>query len=446
MKLNLPIYIEEVLRKIEEKGYEAFVVGGCVRDLILGKEPNDYDIATRAQPEDIEDIFKDYKTIDIGKEFGTIVLVLEEGDVEITTYRIEEDYYDGRKPSHVTFSSNIEDDLSRRDFTINSMAYNDQRGLVDPFNGREDLRKAIIKTVGNPYERFKEDHLRILRGVRFASQLGFKLEEKTYKACREMSNLLSKISAERIREELFKILISDKPSYGIRLMEELNILDVIIPELKDTIGFDQHNPHHDKDVFNHTLCVLDNVPKLLELRLAALFHDIGKPHTLSIDDKGVGHFYGHEKVSVKIAKNILTRLKCSKELTESVLLLIGEHMTKSRNMKDRGLKRLIGRVGQERIFQLMDLQIADRMCTNSQADVDFLNERKKEIQRILNKQEPFEKKHLKIDGYDIISLGYKEGKLIGEILDYLLEKVIEDPQLNHKEKLIELVLKKFKLD
>ena len=446
MKFDIPDYVNVVLHKLEEFGFEAFVVGGSVRDLILGKTPHDYDVGTNAKPEKIEEIFNTFKTIPIGKEYGTIIVVQKEGNIEVTTYRIEGKYLDGRRPSEVRFSNKIEEDLSRRDFTINAMAYNKNLGLIDLFNGRLDLEKKIIRTVGNPRERFSEDYLRILRGVRFATQLGFKLENKTHISCKEMSHLLANISAERIREELFKILLSNRPSYGLKLMNDLDILDIILPELKATVGFEQHNPNHDKDVFEHSLCVLDGVTDVLEIRLAALLHDIGKPHTLTIDEKGIGHFYGHEKVSVDLTSDILIRLKCSNDIIKDVTLLISEHMTKGRSMKAKGLKRLISRVGENMIIQLMDLQISDRMCTNILADVEFLENRKKDILQILDRNEPYEKKQLAIDGNDILNLGYEQGIIIGDILDYLMEKVISNSELNNKEKLIELIRNKYKLN
>lgn len=444
MEFNIPDYVNKILNRLENAGYESYIVGGSVRDLLLGKVPHDYDVTTNAKPDEILEIFRDFKTISVGKEFGTIIVVQNEGNIEVTTYRIEGKYLDGRRPSEVKFSNKIEEDLSRRDFTINSMAYNKLQGLIDPFNGKQDLDLGTIRTVGNTKERFSEDHLRILRGVRFATQLGFKMDDKIYKVSKEMSHLLSNISAERIREELFKILLSKKPSYGIRLMNELGILDTILPELKPTVGFEQQNPYHDKNVFDHTLCVVDGVSEIIELRLAALFHDIGKPHTFTIDEKGIGHFYHHDKLGVRLTKEILTRLKCPNDLIKDVLLLIGDHMTKSRDMKDKGLKRLISRVGEDRIFHLMELQKVDRMCTNPSADVDFFEDRIIDITRILDNHEAYEKNHLAIDGYDIINLGYNQGKNIGEILDFLMEKVLSNPELNNKEKLIKLVKNKYK--
>ncbi|HLR21457.1 MAG TPA: HD domain-containing protein [Tissierellaceae bacterium] len=444
MEFTIPEYVNKIIGKLEDHNYKAFIVGGSVRDLILGKEPSDFDITTNAKPDEIEEVFKDYTTILVGKEFGTVAVVQEEDNIEITTYRTEGEYIDGRRPSEVVFTSNLEEDLSRRDLTINAMAYNESIGLIDPFNGRKDLEKKKIKTVGNPRERFREDHLRILRAVRFATQLKFNIDYKTKIACKEMSHLLEKISMERIREELFKILLSEKPSYGIRLMEELDILDIIIPEITDMIGFDQKNPHHDKDVFNHTLCVVDNTPLILGIRLAALFHDIGKPYTLTIDEEGIGHFYGHDKIGADMTKKILRRLKCANKLIYNVTTLIKEHMTHHNNYKDRGLKRLIKRVGKDNIFNLIELQKSDRMCSSKDRNIDFLIERKDRIRKILEDNEVYEKKQLAITGYDIIELGYSQGKIIGDILDYLTEKVIDNPELNNKEELNKIILREYR--
>lgn len=444
MKFNIPSYVKNVIEKLEEKNYEAFVVGGSIRDLILGRAPSDFDVTTNARPEEIEEVFQEYKTLSVGKAFGTIIVVQKEGNVEVTTYRVEGEYLDGRRPSEVMFSNHLVEDLKRRDFTVNAMAYNANTGLVDPFQGREDLQEKRIKSVGNPKERFEEDHLRILRAVRFAVQLGFTIEVNTYRACKDMGYLLQKISMERIREELFKILLSEKPSYGLNLLKDLDLLKVILPELVDTIGFEQHNPHHDKDVFDHILCVVDHSPPILEVRLAALLHDIGKPDTFSQDKEGIGHFYGHDKVGAEKAKKILQRLKCPNELIYSVAILIREHMTQYANYKDKGLKRLINRVGKDRIFQLITLQKSDRICSAGEIKMDVLTQREKEIRRILESAEAYEKSQLKINGKDLIQLGYVPGKIIGEILDDLLEQVIDHPQLNDKEKLLQIARKKFR--
>lgn len=444
MDFLIPKYVNNILDELDKNGFQGFIVGGSVRDLLLGKEPSDYDIATNATPDEIQEVFRDYKTIDIGKNFGTIIVLCDGNRVEVTTYRTEGRYVDGRRPSEVSFTRNIEDDLSRRDFTINAMAYNSKVGFLDLFKGRQDLNNKIIRTVGNPYERFEEDHLRILRAVRFSTQLQFTIEEDTYNACRAKSKSLLNISMERIREEFFKILLSKEPSYGIRVLEDLNILELFIPELVDAIGFNQHNPHHDKDVYNHILCVVDATSPVLVTRLAALFHDIGKPRTLTIDEEGIGHFYEHDRVGSEMAEDIMTRMKCSKDLIRRVCTLILEHMSHHNNLKDKGLKRQISRVGKEDIFNLIDLQKSDRMCSSSAAKIDFLIEREKKIREILNNNEPYEKNQLKISGDDIKLLGYKEGRMIGEILNYLLEKVMKNPNLNEKEKLIDITLQKFK--
>lgn len=444
MDFYIPDYINTILNKLEEAGHKSYIVGGSVRDLILGKTPHDYDITTSAVPDEIQRIFNDFKTLLIGKQFGTVVVVQGENNAEVTTFRFEGKYLDGRRPSEVFFSNDIYEDLSRRDFTINAIAYNKKEGTIDPFNGQKDIEDRIIRCVGDPLERFREDHLRILRAVRFSTQLGFEIHEDTYNACKDLSSSLNGISAERIREELFKILLSENPSNGIKLMKDLNILEIVIPELIDAIGFDQKNPNHNKDVFEHIMCVLDKTPPILSVRLAALFHDIGKPHTLTIDEKGVGHFYGHDKLGAKIAEKILLRLNSSRELIDKVTIMIKEHMSHHNNMKDRGLKRQISRVGKDDIFNLLELQKADRLCSSEDVDITFLFEREEEIRRILNSNEPYEKSHLKIDGNDIIDLGFEKGKIVGEILDYLLEKVMKNPELNEKEKLKDIVREKYK--
>ncbi len=445
MKFEIPNYVDMLLNKLEDEGFEAYIVGGSVRDILLDKKPSDYDITTNASPENIEEIFKDYRIISLGKEFGTVVIVQDEGNVEITTYRIEAEYIDGRRPSIVSFSNDLEEDLKRRDFTINAMAYSRRTGLVDPFGGVNDLKQKKIKTVGDPKERFLEDHLRILRAIRFSTVLSFEIEDNTLKALSEMGSFLNEISAERIREELFKILLSTKPSYGIKLLYDLNILKIIIPELIATVGFNQHNPHHEFDVFNHIVCVVDKTAPLIELRLAALFHDIAKPSTFTMDEQGIGHFYGHQDVGLDISRRILKRLRVSNSIIDTVDILIKEHMTHHNDYSKKGLKRLINRVGKDKIYYLLNLQKADIKCTNSGRDISFMIEREQEVKNIIEENEPMEKKQLAINGSDIVNLGYKQGRIIGEILDYLLERVLDEPELNRRETLRRLVLDRFKI-
>ena len=439
MKINIPDYVQLTIDILEENGFEAYIVGGAIRDILLNKTPMDFDIGTNALPEEVEKIFYNFKPISVGKKFGTIVVPQKKRNVEITTFRNEGVYKDGRRPEWVNFSSNIIDDLSRRDFTINAMAYSKKTGLIDPFNGKVDLENKTIKTVGSPEKRFKEDYLRILRAVRFSTELGFNIEENTFNAGKKQSKNISNISQERIRDEFFKILLSETPSKGIKILEKMEILNIILPELVETIGFDQKNPHHEKELYFHTLCVLDNVPPILNLRLAALFHDIGKPYTQTLDNEGIGHYYNHDKIGGEITKNILKRFKASKDLIEKTIVLVVEHMNHHNNFSEKGLKRLINKISKEEIFNLLNLQKADIKCSNKNASIDHIIEREKKVREILENKEAISIKDLDINGKDLIEMGFGEGKIIGDILDYLLEKVMEEPELNEKEKLKEKV-------
>lgn len=443
MKFNIPNYVENILNILHENGYDAFIVGGAVRDMAMNKEPSDYDVNTDALPDDIERVFKDYRTLNVGKRFGTVVVVQEEGFVEVTTFRIDGEYLDGRRPKEVFFSDELKEDLSRRDFTINAMAYCKDRGVIDYFGGLKDIEGKIVQTVGNPRDRFAEDYLRILRAVRFATQLEFEIDEETKSACRLYGKNLLNISGERVSGEFFKILLAEKPSYGMNLLKELDILCVILPELTNSIDFNQHNPHHDKDVFEHSLCVLDRVSPKIHLRLAALFHDIGKPYTFTRDEDGVGHFYGHNLVSAKITWDILLRLKTSNAIIKKTSTLIEKHMTIHDDFGEKGLKRLLSKVGDEEIFTLLELQEADRICSNENVNIEDLTERRSHINEILDNSQAYEKKQLAIDGKDIIELGFSEGEIIGEILDHLFEIVLEEPEKNNKEDLLEIVKEKF---
>ena len=438
MDFKTPEYVNKIIYILEEAGFEAYIVGGSVRDLMLNKKPSDYDITTSATPVEIQETFKEFKTLYVGKQFGTVIVVQQDGYVEVTTYRTEGEYIDGRRPSEVFFTKDIYEDLSRRDFTINSMAYNKKVGIIDPYNGKMDIENKIIRTVGNPVKRFSEDHLRILRAVRFSSQLNFTIDEYTFEACKALSDSLKYISAERIRDELFKILITIKPSNGIRMMLDLGILDIIIPELLATVDFDQKNPNHNKTLFEHILCVLDETQPVLSIRMAALLHDVAKPLSLTIDEKGIGHFFGHDKQGAEISKEILTRLRCSREFIEKVTKLVNEHMYHG-SIKEKGIKRQIRRVGEADIFDLMELRKADMKCKNDNKGISALEDKEKQIRDIINNKEPYQKNHLNINGNDIIGLGFKPGEVIGEILDYLVEKVLQHPEFNEKEKLIEMI-------
>lgn len=439
LKINIPVEVQYILDKLNNKGFEAYIVGGCVRDSFMKRLPNDWDVTTSALPEQILEVFIYEKTIQTGKKFGTITVIKNSNHIEITTFRAESEYKDNRRPEKIEFKKDIKEDLKRRDFTINAIAYNPNTGTIDPFGGKEDIRKRVIRSVGNPKERFLEDALRILRAVRFSTQLEFNIEVNTYKSIINLKKKLESISKERIRDEFFKILLSPKPSVGIRLLVDTGLIDYIVPEIVESVDFNQHNPHHDKNVFDHILCVVDNSPRIIENRLSAFLHDIAKPHTFSIDDKGIGHFYNHQKKGSELSKDILKRLNISKKLINTVSVLVKEHMIGHNEFSNKGLKRLINRVGKDDIFKLLDLMRADIKCTNHSEDVENINKLEKRIIHILNKKQPMSTKDLQINGYDLIDLGIPKGPQIGKILNILLEYVLEDESLNTREKLLDIV-------
>lgn len=437
----MPKDIEFIINRLKSYGFSAYIVGGSLRDMLLGIKPCDYDIATSAKPEEVENIFKGYILSDIGRKYGTIVVRINKYDVEITTFRLEGSYEENRKPCNVVFTDRIEDDLLRRDFTVNAMA-SDGEVFIDLFSGRQDIEKKIIRTVNNPDMRIKEDALRILRAVRISSKLGFEIDIELKKAIKRNRNLLYKLSKERIKQEIEKILLSDRPSVAFRTMQELDILEIVLQDLYKCIDFDQENPHHSMDLFNHTLCVVDNVDKNIALRYAALFHDIGKIYTKSYDENHIAHYYNHEIKSAEIAQRVLTEFNVSNEIKKRVNILITEHMKVSENATDKALRRKIRKVSEDNIFLLYSLLIADRICTIENREIEFLEKQTQRIKELLN-EETAKEKLLKINGTDIMKLGYKEGKIIGEILRYLEDIVIDNPSLNDREKLIEIVKNKF---
>lgn len=441
----MPDEIVYILEKLEKNGYKAYVVGGSIRDLLLKKTPSDFDITTSAKPNEIEEIFREHSLIGIGKKYGTIIVNIGPYSVEITTFRLESDYENNRKPKSVVFTDRIEEDLKRRDFTINAMATNSKGEIIDLFNGRDDLNNCIIRTVGPAKKRIEEDALRILRAIRFAGTFDFKIEENLYKEIIENRNLIKNLSFERVKSEIDKILLLDIPSKSLKIMADTKVLEVVFRDLYKTVGYDQKTPYHEKTLFDHILCVVDNVPKKLSTRYAALFHDIEKPNTLSIDESGIGHFYGHDELGANRASNILKEYNSPKDLINSVSSLIKEHMKASEDeMTDKALRRLIKRVGKENVLDLLDLMIADRICTKSNRDYEFLVKRQNRIKELLNEEIIVKEKFLKIDGNDLIKLGFKEGKLIGNILTSLEERVLDDPSLNEKEILLNLVLERYR--
>ena len=433
-----------ILNKLRENGFEAYIVGGCVRDKLLSIEPHDYDITTSAKPNEIKEVFSDCKTILVGEEFGTVGILLNKVLYEVTTFRIDGNYINNRKPEKVIFSDNLKEDLKRRDFTINAMAMDIDGKLYDPFLGKKDLQEKIIRAVGDPNERIKEDALRMMRAIRFAGRFDFYIEENLFDAIGQNASLLKKIAPERIFDEFSKMITSEKPSYYLLLLEESGILDVIFPELKRTVGFAQFSPYHDKTLFDHLICVMDYVRPDLSLRLAALFHDISKVDTLSIGEDGRGHFYGHEILGAELVEEILKKYRLPNKTIEKVKILILDHMKVHSEMSDKALRRQIKRVGRENILDLYDLLIADCKATRIDRDASFIINRKNRVKELLDEKEMKTEKFLEINGNDIKSLGFSEGKIIGEILRELESLVLEDPKKNNRTYLIEYIEKNYR--
>ena len=441
----MPKDVIMILKKLNNAGFEAYIVGGCVRDKLLGQKPNDYDITTSATPQQIKDVFYDYATIAIGEKFGTIGVVLNEVLYEITTFRIDGKYLNNRKPESVTFSHNLEDDLARRDFTINAMAMDIDGNIFDPFCGKLDLENKIIRSVGNPSDRILEDGLRIMRAIRFAGRLNFYIDEDLFEAISLHRDILRNISVERIFDEFLKMLTSTNPSTYLLLMEETGVLDIIFPEIKRTVGFAQMSPFHDKTLFDHILCVVDNVPCDISIRLAALFHDVSKVDTLTIGKDGRGHFFGHEVEGAEVAKKVLRKYKVSNKIIKKVEILILDHMKVHSKMSDKALRRQIKRVGKDNILDLYSLLIADCKCTRADRDTSFIENRRDRVLNLLNEKEMKSDKFLNIDGNDIIALGYQEGKQIGDILRQLENIVLDNPKLNNKKYLIDYIKENYKI-
>ena len=432
--MQIPDSVRFCLDRLENAGFAAFVVGGCVRDACLGLEPSDWDMCTAALPEQTEAIFSDRRLVLAGKKHGTVGVVTDSGVVEITTFRTEGDYRDNRHPEWVKFVPDIEADLARRDFTVNAMAYSPTRGFADPFGGRSDLDAKILRTVGDPERRFREDALRILRGVRFSVRYGLMPEEKTLDSMISLRCLMDSLARERVFEELCKLIVRISAD---ELRTFAPILAAAIPELEATIGFQQHNPHHIHDVFGHTACVVEAVPAELALRWAALLHDIAKPATFSLDESGRGHFYGHSKESAAMANAVLLRLKAPTALRERVVLLIGQHMTPL--IPDRKiLRRRLSTFGSEAVWQLLALQEADwggKGTDEIRENGDF-REIRQLLQQIEEENACLSLKNLAVSGHDLMALGFA-GPAIGKTLNHLLNLVLEEQLPNEKNALLE---------
>ena len=435
MQIRLPDKVNKIIGILTKAGYEAYAVGGCVRDSILGKEPNDWDITTSATPEETKRLFG--RTIDTGIKHGTVTVMLDREGFEVTTYRIDGDYEDGRHPKEVTFTASLEEDLRRRDFTINAMAYNEQCGLVDIFDGVRDIEQKIIRCVGNAEERFTEDALRMMRAVRFSAQLGYRIDEGTKSAIRRLAPNLKLISAERIQAELVKLVMSPHPDY-LRIAYETGITEQILPEFDVCMQTAQNNPHHCYSVGEHILHAMLEIDADKVLRLGMLFHDIGKPKTLTVDEEGITHNKGHAVVGEKLTRKILNRLKFDNDTIDKVTKIVLYH-DQEITPTDSGVRRAINRIG-DRIFpMLFPVRRADIYAQSDYHRGEKLN-RLAYIQEIydgiLQRQECLNLQDLAVTGNDLMALGIPAGKEIGVLLKELLEIVLEEPERNTKEELL----------
>ncbi len=438
MKIQMPTAVKEIIATLQQNNFEAYAVGGCVRDSILGREPNDWDITTSASPEEVKALFR--RTIDTGIEHGTVTIMVDKVGYEVTTYRIDGKYEDGRHPKEVTFTRNLKEDLLRRDFTINAMAYNDTDGLVDIFGGIQDIENKVIRCVGDPKARFTEDALRLMRAIRFAAQLGYTIEEKTREAMKEIAGNLTKISAERIQVELVKTLVSPN-SFMLKDAYELGLTKYFMPEFDLAMETYQNNRHHMYTVGEHSLVATEHIRADKVLRLTMLMHDFGKPHCITTDEKGIDHYYGHPAKSEEIAREILHRLKFDNDTIRKVCILIRHHDERIIS-GIKYMRRAVARIGEDAFPALFEVQEADIFAQSNykkESKLEALANNRRDYAEMLALKQCVSKATLAVTGKDLIDCGMKPGKEIGAILDAMLADVIEEPQHNSKEYL----LKKF---
>ena len=440
MPIQLPEDVKSILHILQDAGYEAYAVGGCIRDSLLGRTPDDWDITTSARPEETKALFE--KTIDTGIQHGTVTVMRHGRGYEVTTYRVDGEYEDGRHPKEVTFTASLEEDLKRRDFTVNAMAYNEEDGLVDLFGGRQDLERKIIRCVGEANERFEEDALRIMRAVRFSAQLGFTIEERTKEAIRGHADRLRQVSAERIQVELTKLVTSPNPDF-LRIAWETGITAVVLPEFDRLMEQPQNNPHHCFSVGEHTLHAMRAVRPDKCLRLAMLLHDVAKPLCLTTDEAGIDHFHGHAQKGERIAAQILKRLRYDNHTTELVSRLVKWHDAAIEPEK-KAVRRAASRMGKDLFPLILEVKAADLA-----AQSDYRRAEKQEwLEQLRGLYEEIERegdcltiKDLAVNGRDLMRAGMEPGPQLGRTLQGLLEIVLEDPEKNTKEYLLSLLPK-----
>jgi len=443
MKIQIPEKVNTIICTLAAAGHEAYAVGGCVRDAVLGREPADWDITTSASPLEVKELFP--RTIDTGIQHGTVTVMLGRDGFEVTTYRVDGEYEDCRHPKEVQFTKSLLEDLKRRDFTINAMAYNDTTGLVDEFDGIGDLKRGIIRCVGNAEERFTEDALRMLRAVRFSAQLGFTLEAATRDAIRKLCGNLRKVSAERIQVELTKLLVSPHPE---RILDawETGMTAVFLPEFDACMACEQQNPHHIYSVGEHTVCGIQKIEADKILRLAMLLHDFGKPSVKTTDEKGIDHFHGHPAVSEEMAGKILRRLKFDNDTISQVKKLVFYHDYHPVRTPS-GVRRAANKIGAELFPLYLKVQRADILAQSPGTQAQKLSdlaEVEALYEKILKEQNCFTLKQLAVTGRDLMDAGIPAGPGLGEVLQYLLELVIEEPKRNQKEWLAEEAVRYYK--
>ena len=436
--IEMPEKVERILQVLHENGYEAYAVGGCVRDSVLGRCPSDWDVTTSASPLQVKELFP--RTIDTGIQHGTVTVMDGKDGFEVTTYRIDGVYEDCRHPKEVIFTSNLTEDLKRRDFTINAMAYSYESGIVDEFGGLEDLKKGVIRCVGNPRDRFSEDALRMMRAVRFAAQLGFELSGDVKEAIREMADALDFVSAERIQVELVKLITSPNPHW-FRLAYECGITSVIMPEFDRIMVQRQHNPHHAYTTGGHTLLALQNIPNDKVLRLTMLFHDMGKPDVFTTDENGKDHFRGHAAYSEKVARKILKRLKFDNDTLNAVCTLVKNHSWYP-ELSGKGVRFCAYQIGPELFEQFLKVKRADILAHHPQVieqKLNYLDEVIHIWEDVKLHQDCLSLKELAVTGKDLIAMGMQPGPGLGQMLQKLLEDVLEFPEHNTREYLLEAV-------
>lgn len=437
MRISIPTYVGRVLEELHKGAHEAYVVGGCVRDSLLGREPADWDVTTSALPEETLEVFAKagFRLFETGLKHGTVTVISDGRPVEVTTYRVDGDYSDNRHPDEVRFTRCLAEDLCRRDFTINAMAYRPEEGLRDLYSGQADLRRGLIRCVGVPDLRFHEDALRILRALRFSSQLGFPVEEQTAAALRRNRELLQNIAAERLCQELLKLLCGK----DVRrvLLEYPEVLAQVIPELAPMVGFQQHNRYHAYDVYEHTARCVEAAPPQPVVRLTVLLHDVGKPSCFTMDAEGVGHFYGHQAAGAAMVRGILERLRLPARTVEAVERLVTYHDVQIEPRENR-IRRWLNRLGEEEFRWLLEVKRADILGQNPALKdrVGEIEELSRLTDKVIAEKQCFSLKDLQVNGHDLMALGLYPGKKLGDTLQALLEEVLEGRCPNQREELL----------